>query len=294
MGIVSLGLKYAPKAYNYAKRAVKVSPDIIFGKGAETFVHNASQAGKAAIKANGSWGTAFKEAIKGGGKAVESSVAAAKAVKGGFLKQAWTSLKGLPSVLATSTKAGARAARIAGKSPILGSMKGFFKGIGKKMPLLGNLMLVAFELPNIFKATKEQGIMQGGAEVVKAGARLGGASIGAAVGTAVAGPIGGLAGWIAGEWLTSKVVGKSYTEQKEEAEQKQAEIEQQAISLLQQNGINPYGQYDSAMVQNPYGANPYAMNPIGYTPETFGTQNPFGTPSDYDGDIMMRKLNFNA
>lgn len=280
MGLVTM----IPKAINYgakvAYRGAKVSPDIIFGKGAEVFVNNASKAAKAAIKADKGWVTAFKEAIVGGGKAVETSVAAAKAAKGGFLKQAWTALKGAPGAIATRTAAGARAARIAGKSSILGGVKGFFSGIGKKMPLIGNLILVACELPNIYTATKEQGLVQGAKETVKAGARLGGAAIGAAIGSAF-GPIGSLAGWIAGEWLTSKVVGSSYTEQKAEAQEKQAELEAQMQEYMQNGGmqeptINPYGTY----------------NQTAYNPYNFGTPNPFQNPSAYDGDIMMQKLNF--
>ena len=81
--------------------------------------------------------------------------------------------------------------------------KVYLKVLAKKMPLIGNLMLIAFELPNIIKATKEQGIGQGIAEVAKAGSRLGGAALGAAIGSAF-GPIGSLVGWVAGEWLTGK------------------------------------------------------------------------------------------
>lgn len=295
MGLItSIGSKifnYGAKALNYGKRAVKVSPDIIFGKGADVFVNNASQAARAAVKGNKSWTTALWEGIKGGGKAVEASVAKNAATKGGFFKQAITSLKTLPSTIASTTKAGARAARMAGKSSVLGGVKGFFKGVGKKMPLLGNLMLIAFELPNIFKATKEEGIGQGAVEVAKAGGRLAGGALGSAVGTAICPGIGSLVGWIAGEWLASKVVGKSYTEKQEELAQKQ----QEALEMAQQMGMMPPqdGTQVAGGTQVPFGAapvtnpfmpyqNPYDMMNGGYY---------YNTP--YSDDIMMNNLKLN-
>ena len=177
--------KAAQKGANYAYRGLKASPYVIFGDSAHTFVKAVKDA-------------PVKDALKVGGRAVEAEIKAAKAVHGNFLKHAWTSIKEAPKVIGSSTKAGYTAAKAAGKSGILGGVKGFFKGIGKKMPLIGNALLVAFELPNIIKATKEQGIAAGVKETVKAGARLGGAAIGAAIGASVAGPIGGIAGWIAG------------------------------------------------------------------------------------------------
>lgn len=263
MGLISGITTYVPKLFNYGKRAVKVAPYVIFDKGGDVFVNAVKNA-------------PVKDALKIGGKALESSM---KGIKGGFWKNMWNQFKSIPSVISGSTKAGARAARIAGKSSILGGMKGFFKGIGKRMPLIGNLMLIGFELPNIFKATKEEGIGQGVKEVAKAGTRLCGGAIGGAIGSAICPGIGSLIGWVAGEWLTSKIVGKSYTEKKAEEEQKAAE--------------------QMTTVQKPQV--PFQGNNNQYAPNN-GMTNPFNNynynyndyMSPYTNDIMMQQMNFST
>ncbi len=268
-GIGKVFTSYIPKTVNYGYRAVKVSPDIIFGKGADTFV---KAAGKVTKGAGESWLTAMGRAVKEGGKAVESSVAATKAVKGGFFKQAFGSLRNTPKVIRQSIKDGAAASKGLGK--IWGGTKGLFKGIGKKMPLIGNLMLIAFELPNIIKATKEQGIGQGIAEVAKAGSRLGGAALGAAIGSAF-GPIGSLVGWVAGEWLTGKIVGKSYSEKVAEAEQKQAEAIAMQQEIMNQMGVQP-------TAQPPFTGNTQM-------PNLMSNFNDYSNP--YANDIMYQQFN---
>ena len=260
MGLVSM----VPKLFNYTTRAVKASPYIIFGNSANTFVNAVKNA-------------PVKDALKIGGRAVEAEIAATKAVSGGVFKQAWTALKSAPKVIGTSTKAGYRAASIAGKGffgKLAGAAKGLFRGIGKKMPLIGNVLLVACELPNIITATKEQGIGAGLAETVKAGARLGGAALGAAIGSAICPGIGSLIGWIAGEWLTGKVTGKTYTEKKAEAEQQAME----ELAQLQQQQTSS---------QIPFTGTPYS-NPYGMTNPMYDTTNP------YANDIMMQQMQFNT
>lgn len=290
MGLVSMIPKlynYGAKAVNYTQRAVKASPDIIFGKGAETFV---SAAGKVTKGAGESWLTALWRAAKTGGKAVETSIAATKAAKGGFLKQAFNSLKSTPSVIKASVKEGAAVAKAAGKSGIWGGVKGFFSGIGKKMPLIGNLMLVAFSLPNIITATKEQGIGQGIAEIGKTGAGLAGGALGGAIAGSAFGPIGSLVGWIAGEWLTSKIVGKTYTEQKAENEEKLAEVlelQQQVnpafTGNIPQDGTKIPPQEQVPNVQNV--TNPMnQMNQFNYNPYAFN--------NNYSDDIFMQNMKF--
>lgn len=299
MGLISKVISAAPKVWNYTKRAVKAAPDVIFGKGADTFVRSTATGVKDAIKANGSLRSSVWSGLKTGGRALESSIAQNAVKNGGFFKQAWNSLKSLPSTIFGSTKAGVRAAKMAGKSSLGGGIKGFFKGVGKKMPLLGNLMLVAFELPNIFKATKEQGVGQGAAEVVKAGGRLAGGALGSAVGSMICPGLGSLVGWVAGEWLASKIVGKSYTEKQEELAQKQ----QEAYETAQQLGYIPATEDP----QNPqtqtlndpvaFGGNPAITNPFQpyqnpYDMMNGGYYNGFGNP--YADDIMMKGLKFNT
>ncbi len=189
-------------------------------------------------------------------------------------------MKTTPSKIKGQTLAGARLAKAAGKSQVMGGIKGFFKGIGKKMPLIGNLMLIAFELPNIISAIKEKGIGQGLAEVGKSGARLTGASV---AGSAF-GPIGSIVGWIAGEWLTGKIVGKSYTEKKAEDEQKKQELAMEIMQNPQQ-----YMALQSQMQQQPVQQPPFTANPnfnFGMT----NSVNNFGLTNNYSNDIMMQQI----
>ena len=242
-------------------------PEAILGNGAEV-------AGKAMRATKGS---AFTRA-KSGFKALEADIAAKQLAHGGFFKRITANLGKIPAL----TKAGSRAARMAGKSQLLGGVKGFFRGLGKNMPFIAAATTILFELPNIWTATKEQGIGQGVAEVAKAGTRLAGGAAGAAIGSAICPGIGTMIGWIAGEWLTSKVVGKTYSEKKAEAEalaqEEAAQQEaQQAVYQTPFTGTDP---------SNPYGYNPYGMtNPI------YGYDN-FSNP--YADDIMMQGLNFNT
>ena len=150
--------------------------------------------------------------------------------------------------------------------------------------------MVASEIPNIWKATKEEGIGQGAVEVAKAGGRLAGGALGSAVGTAICPGIGSLVGWIAGEWLASKVVGKSYTEKQEELAQKQ----QEALALAQQMGMVPQGTNPQNGAQNPYDNGFPATNPFVPYQNPYDMMNGgyyYNTP--YSDDIMMNNLKLN-
>ena len=154
------------------------------------------------------------------------------------------------------------------------------------MPLIGTLLLAAFSLPDIVKATANEGIASGGAEVLKVAARVGGGTLAAAVGTAILGPIGGIVGYAVGDWLTSKVVGKSYSERKLDQEQKIAEevekrvAENTAASAGYQQvpfgGLDPYMMMQMQQLMGNGGniferdifGNPFAYNPQ-QTPAAF-------------------------
>lgn len=260
MGIVS----FAPKILTYGKRVAKVLPEAVFGNGAEV-------AGKAMREAKGSMLTKAKAGFVG----LENDIITKQATEGKFLKRITSNLGEITRL----PKAEYAAAKAAGKSGILAGAKGFFKGIGKNMPFIGAAMTLLFEIPNIVTATKEQGIGQGIAETVKAGARLIGGAAGAAIGSAICPGIGTMVGWVAGEWLTSKIVGKSYTEKKDEAlEEAQTLTEAQNQTQMQQQ--------DYTQMQTPnFNGNPYNTNPM-YAYNS-GLDN-------YADDIMMQQLNFNT
>lgn len=277
MGIGSIipkviGYAKNSKAVKYGKRIVNVMPEAILGNGAEV-------AGKAMRATKGSALTRGKA----GFQALEDSIKNASA-QGGFFKRITSNLGDIPKL----TKEGFNAAKAAGKSSLWGGVKGLFKGLGKNMPFIGAASMILFELPNIWSATTEQGVGQGVAEVAKAGTRLAGGAAGAAIGSALLPGIGTIAGWIAGEWLTSKIVGKSYSEKKAEAEMK-AQEELAAQQEAQQAAYQtPFTGTDPS---NPYGYNPYGYNPYGMT----NPMSDYGTFSNpYYDDIMMQGLNFNT
>lgn len=279
MSLIGKVASFVPKVYGYAKRGVKTVPYVIFGQGADAFVSGAKGVTKAA---NESWITAIKKALKSGGKSLEANIATVKAGGGGIFTQGLKAIKSIPRTLSVYAKKGAVEAGIKGGGTLAklwGGTKGFFKGVGKKMPLIGNLMLIAFELPNIFKATKEQGIGQGVAEVAKAGVRLTSASlVGAAAGSAF-GPIGSLVGFIAGDWIASKIVGKSYSEKKAEEQEALA----QAVQSQPQVPLTTGQQVPFTGMTNPYQSMPIS--------------NPFANDSisnPYMNDIMMQNMNFNT
>lgn len=233
MGILSIGAKM----FSYGKRALNVAPELILGTGSEKL-------GSAMRSAKGSIFTKAKAGVI----ALEKDVAK-KALAGGFVKRTLKNLITTPKSLLNGAKVGARAARIAGKSSILGGMKGVFKAASKKMPFIGALLTIGFELPNIIKAGKEKGVGAALAETGKAGARLAGGAIGAAIGSAICPGIGSFIGYMAGDFLTGLIVGKSYTEQQEEAQetaqggQAQTQVQptkysEEEISQLKQIGMS--------------------------------------------------------
>lgn len=257
-------LSIAKVWFGYVKRAAKVLPDLVLGSSSEV-------AGKA-IKATK--GDVFTKA-KAGFKAVENLSS-----KGSFFTRITKNLGRIKSCTTAGIRAGAKKGFF-GK--ITGGLKGLSRGLGKNMPFIGALMMIGFELPNIFKATSEKGLWQGVKETAKAGARLTGGAVGAAIGTAVCPFLGSLVGWIAGEWLTSKIVGKSYSEKKAEEEEALAQQTQQVQQMQQmQQPTFTGGMYDNTMSG--------MTNPM-YNYNNFNSYNDYLNP--YADDIMMQNMNFN-
>lgn len=230
--------------YNYIKRGAKVYAPVVFGTGQELM----GQAYKKALTTkNPLKGQFWKDLWKGtkeAGKVAERYAAKEKAIHGNFFKSSWESIKTIPKVIKEGWQAGGRLAKLKGKNAFLGKLGGAFKGIGKRMPVIGSLMIIGCELPNIIKATIHEGPVQGLAELAKAGARLGGGALLGAVGTALGGPIGGIVGWMLGEFVAGKIVGKSYSERV--AEQEELAAAQATPAATPQGMTNPF------MAYNPY------------------------------------------
>lgn len=247
---------------NYGKRILNVYPEMAIGFNTE-IVSEALRKTKGDV-----WTKA-----KAGFHAIEDDVAKKSAKDGGFFKRMYKNIVGMPSTIKQSTKEGFEVAKAAQKSGILGGVKGALKGFGKAMPFLFAAMSILGALPNVITATKEKGIGQGVVEVGKTAARLGGAAVGAAIGSAILPPVGGYVGWFVGDWLTGKVVGKSYSEKKEEA-----------VSQLAQASQMPQMQQVPQMTQQPTFSG-------GMTSPLYNYQD---APNPYENDIMMKNLNLMA
>ena len=246
---------------SYIQRAAKLYPDFVLGTGNEAF----SDALKATVKGRKATGQSYLEAVLDGTKkgitASEKHNADMIKRDGNFLKSTWKALKTTPKKVQQGWMAGGRIADKAGKtglSKFWSQFKGSLNGLGKRMPLIGTILAVGFEIPNLYSAFKDEGLLGGLFETGKAGLRLGAGMTGAAIGQALI-PIpivGGLVGYMAGDWLMSLVTGKSHSEKKAEAEeQNQAMLEQQQQMM---QGMQGYPQ----MVQ---------AGQMGYPQSAFGT-----------------------
>lgn len=181
----------------------------------------------------------------------------------------------------------------------IGKPWGAIKGLGKAMPALFAFITIASEIPNVYKAVKEKGIVQGLKETGKTAARLTTGALFAALGTAILSPIpvvgsiaGGMLGYSLGDWLASKVVGKSYSEQVAEQPDKQNEVpkETNQPTTVGDAGVigapstvgGGYVQYPSIDINDfgphrPY-ANIFFNNPAAYADMGFRMPNQEGLP----------------
>lgn len=236
----------ASKGWNYIQRAGRIYPDFVMGTGNEAF----TQVMRSTIKNRAANGQTYMQSvwsgIKDGARAAERHNNILNKQQGGFWKSTWHALKTTPKKIAQGWRVGGRLADRAGKtglSKIWSQFKGSLTGIGKRMPLIFSLMVVLPELPNIFSAFKDKGLVGGVAETGKTALRLGAGMTTAAIGQALI-PIpilGGIVGYMAGDWLMSKFTGKSHSEKKAELEEAQQQQIAQQQAMMQQYNTNPFG-----------------------------------------------------
>jgi len=217
----------------------------------------------------------------------------AKANGRNIFKRVWDSLKGIGKDYKAMDIKGIKAAK---ELKFFGKVGKLLGPIGKRMPLIGNLMAVGFAIPTIISAFSNGGIFAGLKETGKEAFKLGVFTLGAAVGTAIGGPVGGIALGIGASLLADKITGKSYSDKLEEAKEKTAEgttekpqteaPETRKIAKAevpagynQQAVTNPmsYGQYEI-----PQGLPNYNQ---GAYPQT--SSNPFGS-YDMSADLMSQ------
>lgn len=236
----------ASKGWNYIQRAGRIYPDFVMGTGNEAF----TQVMRSTIKNRAANGQTYMQSvwsgIKDGARAAERHNNILNKQQGGFWKSTWHALKTTPKKIAQGWRVGGKLADRAGKtglSKIWSQFKGSLSGIGKRMPLIFSLMVVLPELPNIFSAFKDKGLVGGVAETGKTALRLGAGMTAAAIGQALI-PIpilGGIVGYMAGDWLMSKFTGKSHSEKKAELEEAQQQQIAQQQAMMQQYNTNPFG-----------------------------------------------------
>lgn len=226
-GVSKVGGSRVSKGMSNVKRAVKAAPDFIFGDQAGT-VSNAMK------KASGS---IFAKAKAGAKAAIRETERVAAKQGGNFFTRLFKNTKKIFTDIPKHFKLGKRAAAIAGKKAGLkAGLGGVFKGLAKKMPLIGSLVTIGLEVPNIWSAGKDEGFGTALKEAGKAVLRLGGAAVGAVAGTFLGGPMGGIAGFAAGEWLVGKLTGDTYSDKKDFL--KEQGIDDAALKQLKEQGYS--------------------------------------------------------
>ena len=182
------------------------------------------------------------------------------------------------------------AAKSAGTSKLLGGAKGLFKGFSKRMPLIGTVVQLAMEAPNLWNAFTSPkggvgtGLLETGKTGLKLGAYAGGAALGATIGTMIFPGVGtgvgaliglvssAVGGWAAG-WVADKIMGKSFSEQQEEEKAKQAQG-------TPQQDLNPAAPQQTAVPQSAVPS--VNNNALAYN----NSANPFASQNYMDRDIM--------
>jgi hypothetical protein len=162
----------------------------------------------------------------------------------------------------------------------LAKTKGFLGVFGKRMPLIGNLIYLATEVPNIWNAfTSPQGsIGTGLAETGKTAIKVGAYAAGAIAGqTLIPIPlVGAIIGGMAAGWIANNLLGKSFTEQQEEIAAKEAERQPQ---IAQQQGLIPA---QEGQIQPQTSVNPFNSNMSTALNNDFNSFAPY----DYNDDFM--------
>ena len=223
---------------SYITRAAKLYPDFVLGTGNEPFTKAMQAAVKGRKTANQNYFEAVWQGTKDGVKAAEAHNEQMIKRDGGFWKNTWKALKTTPKKIRQGWAAGGRIADRANKTGLAkfwSQFKGSMNGLGKRMPLIGTLLIAVTELPNLFSAFKDEGLFGGVLETGKTALRLGAGMTGAAIGQALI-PIpivGGLVGYMAGDWLMSLLTGKSHSEKKEELKTQQEALLQQQQQMMQ-------------------------------------------------------------
>lgn len=197
----------------------------------------------------GNFGTAWKDSKK----VVEN-------------KSLWQTVKGSFSSIIPEVKALKGLPTFAKNGKIMNS----FKIFGKRMPLIGNLLTFAFAAPSIYSAFTDTehggGLFAGVKEIGKTCVGALGMAVGFMVGEAICPIAGGIGGAMLGSWLSEKITGKPFNEEKEEAMAKVKEPEAQGLGAEAQQatpsfGMSPEEQQKYEQIKAAH--DNYSSNPFG-------------------------------
>ena len=238
MKLLSLLVKGGSKALGYGRRIAKVAPDALLGETSDV-IGGAMRHTKGSLFTRG----------KAGFHALEKHVAR-QSKNGGFFTRVLKNLTSTPGAVAGGFKTAATAAKAAGKSSLWAGIKGGGKALLKKMPLIGAVLTVAFEAPNIIGAFKDGGFKAGMKEIGGAGVELGCMAGGAAIGSAICPGIGTAIGAIVGSFVGMFARGKTHSEKKAEEEaaaQQQAQVVE--YSKDEVKVLKSYGLTDEEIAQ---------------------------------------------
>lgn len=289
MGISSTGLS---NAWRYIRRAARIAPDFIVGTGNEKFSSTLADSFRGIKGADGKrtgglyfkkfW-TQFKDAIK----ASEKHNKSVRRLHGGFWKDMGYQLKTFPKLVGKGWKIGAKAATAASKNAFFGGLKGSLGAIGKRLPLLGGILLLATEISNVNGGMKEGGIIGGAKEAGKSVARVGTGMLGMAIGTALipVPVVGSIVGYMAGDFLAKLVVGKNYSERNAEAKMAAAQNSTGTGAATAAGGA--VGSNFDTGSTNPFGGS--TMTPEEIAKLQMMLQNGYGLNSN---DILGQYINY--
>lgn len=260
-----------------AWRYTKAMPGFIFGTQSELM----GETLKKSYKAQG-WkkmGTQIADAFEKGVTTHETAVTK----NGGFFKNMWKDLTSIFPDTKNKWKAAGRLADIQKKNAagkFWKQFKSLGKVFGKRMPLIGAALTLAFELPNIIKTSWNEGLLAGGWETAKTGVRLGTGAVGGAIGSALI-PIpfvGAMVGYAVGDMVGRFIVGKSYSEKKEAAAEEQKTAQAQFnnnidTSKIPFGGIGAVNDEEFQKLQNEY-LKATGQNSFDYSSNTSNPFNP--------------------
>lgn len=205
-------------AVNSTWKYLKMYPEFVLGTGYDAFSNSFKASWQVGKNNNLPFKKRFGRAFKAGtDAAVRHNDRLLAQNEGSFWKATKNSITSIWPDLKTNWTSAGEAAKAAGKSVGWAKFKSIGKVLGKRMPLIGAVMTLAFELPNIIKATANEGVLAGAGETAKTGVRLGISTLCGALTQALI-PIpflGGMVGFVAGDLLGRFIVGKSYSEKKE-------------------------------------------------------------------------------